>query len=211
MITPALFVKDPDTGKVLVIEPGGELADVLQGFYSQECGHAETTLMRVKTANGHLSVRNCCTSCGERVGTAVSQKQGAAWLDTLPWQSDELTQTYTTRRHAEKQQLLLSLARRQYEERGKFTKSYREYLTSSKWKAKRGLILKRCANVCEGCGTATATEVHHVTYKHFGDEFLFELLGLCHDCHEKISSERWSETDVEAHEAEYEADISDCF
>ena len=32
--------------------------------------------------------------------------------------------------------------------------------------------------------------MHHWTYEHLFDELLFELYGLCHDCHERITSEK---------------------
>jgi hypothetical protein len=30
-----------------------------------------------------------------------------------------------------------------------------------------------------------AREVHHRTYQHVGEEFLYELLALCHGCHDR--------------------------
>ena len=60
------------------------------------------------------------------------------------------------------------------------------YLTSSEWRMKRKLVLERCRSVCEGCGTQIAVEVHHVTYRHWKREFLFELVGLCRACHQRL-------------------------
>lgn len=45
--------------------------------------------------------------------------------------------------------------------------------------------MQRAAHVCEGCRTARATEVHHLTYEHCGDEFLWELVAICRSCHER--------------------------
>lgn len=139
--------------------------------------------------NGAVQVRDCCNTCGERVGTAKSQKD-KQWVESLPWQPDELAETYTSRRRAEREAVLLALAKKQYAERGRLTKGYADYLASDAWKAKRALVLKRCGGVCEGCGVAAATEVHHQHYDHLFNEFLFELLGLCHDCHDRITIER---------------------
>lgn len=54
---------------------------------------------------------------------------------------------------------------------------------------KRALVLKRCDGMCEGCGVVKATELHHTTYEHLYNEFLSELLRLCHSCHDRITRE----------------------
>ncbi len=184
----AEFVKDPETGEVLAVEHTREYSRSVLAFNAAECSHPATTPYRVRIANGAVQVRDCCNTCGERVGTAKSQKD-KQWVESLPWQPDELATTYTSRRHAEREAMLLALAKKQYAERGRLTKGYTEYLASDAWKAKRALVLKRCGGVCEGCGVAPATEVHHRHYDHLFNEFLFELLGLCHDCHDRITVE----------------------
>ena len=57
---------------------------------------------------------------------------------------------------------------------------------SPRWRALCSLVMQRCRNTCEGCGIAPATQVHHATYQHLGDEFLWELRGLCRDCHRRF-------------------------
>jgi 5-methylcytosine-specific restriction endonuclease McrA len=101
-----------------------------------------------------------------------------------------INESYKGRRYRERHEILLRLAKSQHSERGKFTKFYRQHLESPEWKAKRELVLKRCGGVCEGCGSASASEVHHVTYKHLGNEFLFELLGLCSACHDRLHADK---------------------
>lgn len=185
----ATFVKDPETGEVLTVERDLEYSRALSAFYSAECKHLTISQFRVKVAGGSVQLRNCCTECGERVGTALAQND-KAWVASLPFQPEAHAATYKSRREVERQALLLGLARRQYAERGRFTKSYRAYLASDVWKNKRERVLKRCGGICEGCGEAKATEVHHFCYDHLFDEFLFELVGLCHNCHERITAER---------------------
>lgn len=65
---------------------------------------------------------------------------------------------------------------------------YRLYIFSAAWEEKRQQILKRCNFICEGCGGGAATQVHHLTYDHVGSELLFELVGLCAACHERVHS-----------------------
>ena len=63
---------------------------------------------------------------------------------------------------------------------------YQGYLASPQWHTKRQLVIRRANGVCEGCGTNRATQVHHTTYEHVGDEFLWELRAVCDDCHSRI-------------------------
>jgi hypothetical protein len=62
---------------------------------------------------------------------------------------------------------------------------YNDYLQSDDWKLKRRKVYDRCRGLCEGCRDRPVTQVHHLTYAHVGDELLYELVGLCDDCHEK--------------------------
>lgn len=213
---PTLFTSwtnDPETGEALIVEHDREYRRILQEFHARECKHEDKEVRRVKLSNGSIQVRDCCVSCGSAVGLAKRQTD-KAWVATLPWADVELIDSYESRRKAELDSLILDLARRQGAARGRFTKAYSEYLKSDAWKAKRALVLKRCGGVCEGCGVVPATEVHHCHYDHLFNEFLFELLGLCHDCHDRLTkenrkrlgvsegddegeSENWADEDVE--------------
>lgn len=60
---------------------------------------------------------------------------------------------------------------------------YAAYLRSAAWSAIRAKVIRRAKGLCEGCGEARASDVHHLTYAHVGAEFLFELVALCRACH----------------------------
>jgi hypothetical protein len=62
---------------------------------------------------------------------------------------------------------------------------YSTYLQSDEWRIRRALVLRRANDICEGCRDAPATQVHHLTYAHVGNEFLWELVAICDDCHER--------------------------
>lgn len=64
-----------------------------------------------------------------------------------------------------------------------FQRKYHEYLKTENWKVKRDLVLKRDKHICQGCLTNEATEVHHLTYENIFNEFVFELISLCNNCH----------------------------
>lgn len=64
-------------------------------------------------------------------------------------------------------------------------KAYKHHLESEEYKSKRKLVFAR-DNICQACLINQATEVHHKTYDHVGDEPLFDLAGVCKACHEKL-------------------------
>jgi 5-methylcytosine-specific restriction endonuclease McrA len=63
---------------------------------------------------------------------------------------------------------------------------YEDYLQSPGWAELRRKVLAREKGICQGCTVEKATEVHHTTYSHVGNELLFELLALCSNCHAKV-------------------------
>ena len=61
---------------------------------------------------------------------------------------------------------------------------YGTYLKSEAWKAKRRKVIER-DKICQGCMDAPIDDVHHLSYRNIYDEFLFQLVGLCRNCHER--------------------------
>jgi 5-methylcytosine-specific restriction endonuclease McrA len=66
---------------------------------------------------------------------------------------------------------------------------YSAYLQSPEWARRRAAVLKRARGICESDGFRRATQVHHITYAHVGNEPLFELRAVCDDCHERLTEE----------------------
>mgnify|MGYP000374292437 FL=1 len=60
------------------------------------------------------------------------------------------------------------------------------YLKTEKWRQIRIKILNRDDYKCQGCLENKATDVHHITYDNWMNEFMFELISLCRECHTKI-------------------------
>lgn len=55
------------------------------------------------------------------------------------------------------------------------------------WKKNiRPKVFSRDNYTCQGCLEKKAQVVHHTTYDHIGKEFMFELISLCFECHERI-------------------------
>lgn len=68
---------------------------------------------------------------------------------------------------------------------------YNRYLASPQWQRKRQRVLERDSHRCQaqldGC-TGRATEAHHRGgYRYVQNEPLFELIALCHHCHDQIT------------------------
>lgn len=64
------------------------------------------------------------------------------------------------------------------------------YLASAAWEERRSAVLQRdkyqCQARLERC-TQKATQVHHLSYRHWRNEPLFDLASVCWVCHEEIT------------------------
>lgn len=148
------------------------------------CKH-ETVRRAKKTAsNGVITVWQQCAQCGDKVGKAIPKTTiSDDDLAELPdWDPQIGKQYYQWR--SELYQESMEVARMLAEE--EWNRRYEEYLDTPEWKEKRRLVLLRAQGVCEGCRIAEATEVHHLTYSHAGEEFLFQLVAICGPCHKRF-------------------------
>jgi 5-methylcytosine-specific restriction endonuclease McrA len=68
-----------------------------------------------------------------------------------------------------------------------FFEKYNKYLKTTEWQERRNEVLIRDNYLCQACLKARATQVHHLSYDHWGQEPLFELVAICNECHEKIT------------------------
>jgi hypothetical protein len=109
----------------------------------------------------------------DQLGRLLSLEQERARLRV-----DEL------RKKGEEQQLKI---RNIAEEAKAWWDKYDVYLKSEKWQLKRNKVLERAKRLCEACGEAWATQVHHVTYQHLFDEPLFDLRAVCVPCHDRLT------------------------
>lgn len=73
---------------------------------------------------------------------------------------------------------------------------YDAHLSSEVWREKREAVLLRDGHLCQGCLSRKAEEVHHLTYKNLGNELLFELVSLCHECHSRSHDRLEDEADL---------------
>ena len=143
----------------------------------EECKHINTETRKRILCNGAIQYIKQCLKCGHSVGGAIAKariKNG----NQLNMFDEELKEYWD--------KLWNSLWKEQREtEKKEFNEWYSEYLQSQEWQVKRALVLKRDNYMCQGCMRNEANVVHHTTYAHAGNEFLFELISLCHECHER--------------------------
>lgn len=150
-----------------------------------ECEHETTEIrLRIVAGGGKQYVRQCL-SCGKATTNAIRKDVALKEAGTKEVSrfDEELQESYRQKRaefHATQRKT----------EKDEFFRWYSEYLKSPEWRRKRSLVLERANGVCEGCLSRDATEVHHTTYEHVGEELLFELVAICDVCHKKAHEKR---------------------
>ena len=135
--------------------------------------HIESGPKKRRQKNGVIVIVTQCEICGKMVKSLP--KQDFAEIDELP----EFDESVWERLHQQNQEIAEIHESAWWE-------IYNEYLMSDEWAEKRALALMQCKGICVGCGVKPATQVHHFSYNNVGDEFLFELAGVCDECHERI-------------------------
>lgn len=150
-----------------------------------ECTHEGNKQLRLATiANGNKQLRYQCLDCGQLVGSALKM-EGRDLSQIQP--VDEVLQKRTDQQWAAWSGAQAKIKAALDEAWNKY---YNAYLQTQEWRTKREAVLRRGNGVCEGCGRSMAEHVHHRTYENLGDEFLFELVALCRNCHQKIHPHR---------------------
>lgn len=154
-----------------------------RGGMSPECEFCPGALVELRRRvirGGAVQFVFQCQGCGEPVGSAVGKARVLELVGSLDVpEFDAALPLACRKREAEESARTLAERKRSWFE------WYSRYLTSPEWLKRRDLVLRRAGGVCEGCGEAVATEVHHLSYENAGAEFLFELVALCAACHRR--------------------------
>jgi hypothetical protein len=158
------------------------------------CLHETTDLRRKQLRDERIQFVKQCVTCGEQTSTAIKREVVALEQDPdlIPQFDKSLRLGWQEKRKIAEQQAIGVHHETNLEDRQNFWDWYEQYLVSPEWQEKRKLVLQRAAGLCEGCRTSPAREVHHLTYRHAGNEFLFELAALCLPCHNRIHVEHTS-------------------
>lgn len=57
------------------------------------------------------------------------------------------------------------------------------YFASRAWQMRKQALALRSNGKCERCGYGRFEVAHHLTYAHFGAEYIKELQAICRPCH----------------------------
>ena len=76
---------------------------------------------------------------------------------------------------------------------------YKEYLTSPRWYALRDAICRQAKYICVACGSNNQLDVHHMSYANLGNERFYELVCLCHVCHNALHKCHKADEDLFIH------------
>ena len=148
------------------------------------CNHSNIELRERIVKGGGKQYVTQCLRCGEATSSpfkkdvAIENNNG-----TLPPPFEENIKEKWHNQSQESTQKILNT------DNSAFWEAYNNYLASTEWINKRNKVLKRAKEICEGCLENSATQVHHRTYAHVGNEFLFELVAVCDECHDRLHAE----------------------
>ncbi len=198
-------VFDEDEGKPFRLWSSEEYKADLDKHAAGACAHEQLELCEFTDAGGNRHFKRYCLRCGEIKGTSIARREiGDRHVSAY---DKSIAEKYSEARSLEFKAIQQKHIRIQKRDSGEVSKEYRTHLASDKWRKEiRPKVMKRANGICEGCLDKSATEVHHLTYEHLGNEFMFELLAVCNDCHGRLHP-----TD-ETIAAEVEAEIArlDC-
>ena len=68
----------------------------------------------------------------------------------------------------------------------KLTDEYREYMASERWTLTKVTYFAAEGHTCLGCKASNNIDLHHLTYRHFQNEWWTDLIPLCRPCHERV-------------------------
>jgi hypothetical protein len=173
---------DQDTGREFDLRSTDAWSADRQTIWFDKCLHARTEVRRRVNADGRVSYWPQCLRCGRFPKGQVSKTtlaDPAAVLDA----DDTLYEAY----QAAINQKHVRLQKRERAERRRW---YDRYLNSPAWRAKRKAVMERAQGRCEGCRSRPAVHVHHLTYVHVGHEFLWELVAVCDECHQRCHPDK---------------------
>jgi len=145
-----------------------------------ECNHVYKPV-DFELSNGARAIRLMCSNCYELTPKAESRSK---------YEGIKIPKSNLARYHEFKNNIdciegpdvsdfieSLTIKANQFNKR-----DYQEYLQTDHWKQLRKKIMDRDNNTCQICGVP-ANHVHHMTYVHRGNEYEFELVALCYECH----------------------------
>lgn len=149
------------------------------------CDHSRSELRERTIRDGRKQCVQQCLRCGSAVSSPVKREVAIAENGgkPLPVFDEQLLSSWEAAVKESADKIMNA-------DDSAFRLAYEEYLAGPVWRKKRAQVFARSSGGCEGCREKPATQVHHLSYEHVGNEFLFELVAICDDCHEKLHDQK---------------------
>jgi hypothetical protein len=178
-------------------QPGAKIvaAALARGCLRYGCVSETATLRQRKMKSGAMCVYLQCDGCGKGFSSGL-RKEDHYYFQNYPLWDEPLRQRFEekcrVKMDAEQARRDKLMSDRQ-DEIDQWWFWYRfEFLKSDEWYALRDKVLKRDKFLCQFCGQAQATQVHHETYKFGAEPPMKYLISVCEACHERVH-EGWSD------------------
>jgi hypothetical protein len=159
------------------------------------CDHVRSCTTYLVTNAGSKVFRRQCRRCGELVAVLRRGDLTRAQMDAAVPHDKSLRPAWWQKWRERSEQLNAEATAREAEAKGRedaaWWSRYNAHLLSPEWRRLRVKVMERCGGICEGCGEHPVAHVHHLSYEHMGNEFLFELVGVCLACHARLHPERF--------------------
>lgn len=151
----------------------------------RRCKSPDTQLRKKIASNNVRMYSFQCLRCGENASGWISHSR-IPNLNIPDW-DETLSKNYYLQQA--QQRLVLRET-----ERADWLHEHDEYLKSPQWRALRKKVFARANNLCEGCRDRPPSQVHHLSYANWKHEFLWELVAICDECHERAHRKTDQET-----------------
>jgi hypothetical protein len=151
------------------------------------CGNPDIHFVVFTNAIGAISLRKQCFNCGDSDGRNFPQRT-LPTLDGVPKYNKDSHDAYNKRISRIYNEWVEKYNQRSKKENhSAFISQADEYYKSREWYEKREKVLNRDHHICQACLENKATQVHHLSYEHFKNEPLFDLISVCGMCHDKLT------------------------
>jgi len=132
------------------------------------------------TSNGKNNIVGQCSICGRHHGkqNTDSALRHHGSIQNIPLWNEKLAPVWYA-------SLDEYYKKTREQQRIEWFKDYNVYLRTPEWREKSRMVRER-SKLCQGCRKNPSEEAHHMYYDNVGQEFLFELVALCRQCHERF-------------------------
>lgn len=158
---------------VSAIVSGAISEEQARSFMYFQCSEHKNRLVYFIASNGGKRYQMECTMCGAR-GSQIAART-LKNIDDIP-----------IREHINFERWNETVFKEFYAAIAQVRRiDFNAYYQTPLWKAISAMAKKRDNYTCQICNKQ-AEVVHHLTYAHFQNEYLFELVSLCQKCHHDV-------------------------